>query len=230
MKNQLFACAAVICAVPVFAQAPTPPKRTKVAVMDFDFGTITNRWFGDQDIGKGVADQIVDRIVNDGTLIVIERRKLDTVLAEQDFAHTDRAAPGAAVTSKIGKVLGVRYIVAGSITKFGSETKNYGAGAMGAAFGPIGMLGLKKAKTEVDITARLIDTTTGEIVASVQGHGMSKKGGGVTIGAGAQGTAGGVGTASGGGVENLALADAQEQATTAVVLGLLAKAGALPAQ
>ena len=198
--------------------------------MDFDFGTVANRWFGDQDIGKGVADQIVDHIVNDGTLSVIERRKLDTVLAEQDFAHTARAAPSAAATSKIGKVLGVRYVIAGSITKFGSESKSYGAGAMGAALGPIGMLGFKKAKTEVDLTARLIDTTTGEIVASVQGHGISKKGGGVTVAAGAQGTAGGVGTASGGGVENLALADAQEQATAAVVQGLLAKAAALSAQ
>jgi curli biogenesis system outer membrane secretion channel CsgG len=214
---------AAMLAVPAAAQAPqAAPKRTRVAVMSFDFGTITNRWWGDQDIGKGVADQIVDRLVNDGTVSVIERQKIDTVLAEQDFAHTDRAAPSAAESAKLGKVLGVRYIVAGSITKFGSETKNYGAGAMGAALGPIGMLGFKKAKTEVELTARLIDTTTGEIVVSAQGHGFSKKGGGVTVAA-AKGMAGGAAATGSQGGENLALSEAQDIATTAVVKGLLEK-------
>jgi curli biogenesis system outer membrane secretion channel CsgG len=228
MKNPWVAGIAMIltCAVPVAAQAP---KRTRIAVMSFDFGTITNKWWGDQDIGKGVADQVVDYLVNDGTVSVIERSKIDTVLAEQDFAHTDRAAPSAAESSKLGKVLGVRYIVAGSITKFGSETKNYGAGAMGAAFGPIGMLGLKKAKTEVELTARLIDTTTGEIVVSAQGHGLSKKGGGVTVAA-AQGMGGGAAATGSHGAENLALSEAQEMATAEVVRALLAKLSEASAQ
>ncbi|MFI5183982.1 MAG: CsgG/HfaB family protein [Vicinamibacteria bacterium] len=214
---------AAILAAPAAAQAPqATPQRTKIAVMSFDFGTITNKWWGDQDIGKGVADQIVDRFVNDGTVRVIERQKIDTILAEQDFANTDRASPSAAATAKLGKVLGVRYIVAGSITKFGGETKSYGAGAMGAALGPIGMLGLKKAKTEVELTARLIDTTTGEIVVSAQGHGVSKKGGGVTVAAG-QGMGGGAAAAGSVGTENLALSEAEDIATAAVVRGLLEK-------
>lgn len=221
--------AILTASVPAAAQSPQAPKRTRIAVMSFDFGTITNKWWGDQDIGKGVADQMVDYLVNDGTVSVIERTKIDTVLAEQDFAHTDRSAPSAAESSKLGKVLGVRYIVAGSITKFGSETKNYGAGAMGAALGPIGMLGLKKAKTEVDLTARLIDTTTGEIVVSAQGHGLSKKGGGVTVAA-AQGAGGGAAATGTHGAENLALSEAQEMATAEVVRALLAKLSQASAQ
>ena len=88
--------------------AAARPKRMKVAVMDFDYGTISNQWWGDQDIGKGVADQIVDGLVNDGSVIVVERKKLDTVLAEQDFAHSDRANPQAAALAKLGKVYGVK--------------------------------------------------------------------------------------------------------------------------
>lgn len=230
MKNPWVAGILLILtgAVPAAAQSPAP-KRTRIAVMSFDFGTITNKWWGDQDIGKGVADQVVDYLVNDGTVSVIERQKIDTVLAEQDFAHTDRAAPSAAESSKLGKVLGVRYIVSGSITKFGSETKNYGAGAMGAALGPIGMLGLKKAKTEVELTARLIDTTTGEIVVSAQGHGLSKKGGGVTVAA-AKATGGGAAATGTQGAENLALSEAQEMATAEVVRALLAKLSLASAQ
>src|SRR4029079_1683389 len=97
-------------------------------------------WWGDYDIGKGMADQVVDELVNDGTFRVIERKKLDTVLAEQDFAASDRADPSAAKLAKVGKVLGVRYIISGSITKFGGEEKNYGGG--GLVKGKIGGLGL----------------------------------------------------------------------------------------
>ena len=87
------------------------------------------------------------RSSNDGTFRVIERKKLDTVLAEQDFARSDRADPSAAKLAKVGKVLGVKYIIAGSITKFGGEEKNYGGG--GRIKGSR-RLGLEKAKTEVD--------------------------------------------------------------------------------
>ena len=108
--------------------------------MDFDFGTVCSGysgcWWGNYDIGKGMADQVVDALVNDGNFRVIERKKLDTVLAEQDFAQSERADPSAAKMAKVGKVLGVRYIIAGSITKFGGEDKSYGAG--GIVKGPVG--------------------------------------------------------------------------------------------
>ena len=45
-----------------------------VAVMDFDFGTVHYHWWGDYDIGKGMADQVVDELVNDGSYRVIERK------------------------------------------------------------------------------------------------------------------------------------------------------------
>ena len=76
--------------------AAAKPKRLLVAVTDFDYGTVGYHWWGDYDIGKGMADQVVDALVNDGTFRVIERKKLDTVLAEQDFARSDRADPSAA--------------------------------------------------------------------------------------------------------------------------------------
>ena len=97
--------------------AEAQSKRPKVAVMDFDYGTVGN-WWGEYDIGKGMADQVVNALVKDGSFRVIERKKLDTILAEQDFAQSDRGDPSAAKLARIGKVLGVQYIIAGSITKF----------------------------------------------------------------------------------------------------------------
>jgi curli biogenesis system outer membrane secretion channel CsgG len=194
-------------------------KRPAVAVMDFDYGTVNN-WWGQYDIGKGMADQVVDELVNDGTFRVIERKKLDTVLAEQDFAHSDRADPSAAKLAKVGKVLGVKYIISGSITKFGGEEKNYGGG--GLIGGKIGGLGLKKAKTYVTLTARMIDATTGEILVSAKGEGLSTKGGGLSVG----GAGGGGGAGFSMGTSNYrdsAIGEAQEQACKLLVQAIIAK-------
>src|SRR5436190_17546082 len=193
MKVKLMVGVAAACAMLGWigsAQAQTAKSKKKsVAVMDFDFGTVGYHWWGDYDIGKGMADQVVDELVNEGSFRVIERKKLDTVLAEQDFSNSDRADPSAAKLAKIGKVLGVRYIISGSITKFGGEEKNYGGG--GLVGGKIGGLGLKKAKTYVTLTARMVDATTGEVLLSAKGEGLSTKGGGIKVGgAGGGGGAG----------------------------------------
>jgi curli biogenesis system outer membrane secretion channel CsgG len=152
---------------PVFAQKNRP----QIAVLDFEYGTIDN-WWGQYDIGKGIADQLVDALVNDGSFRVIERKKLATILGEQDFAASGRADPSAQTMAKIGKVLGVKYILVGSITKFSTEKRGGGLRVKGIG------LGGSKAKSEVKITGRVIDVSTGEIMISAKGEGSSSKGGG----------------------------------------------------
>ena len=186
-------------------------KRPLVAVMDFDYGTVNN-WWGQYDIGKGMADQVVDALVNDGTFRVVERKKLDTVLAEQDFAHSDRADPSAAKLAKIGKVLGVKYIIAGSITKFSTEKRGGSLRIHGIG------LGGAKAKSEVALTARLIDATTGEIVLSAKGKGVSNKGGGFDF------SKGGIGVGTNAQEwRQSGIGDAQERACDEFVSQLVAK-------
>jgi len=199
------------------------PEPTAVAVMDFDYGTVNN-WWGQYDVGRGMADQIVNELVNDGTFRVIERKKLDTVLAEQDFSASDRADPSAAKLSKLGKVLGIRYIIAGSITKFGTEERNFGTGGVPLPYvGSIGgLFQFKKVKTYVTLTARLIDATTGQIVTSVQGEGRSKKGGGLAVAAGGGGFfgAGGMSTPT---FKASAVGEAQEVACKKLIQQLVTK-------
>jgi curli biogenesis system outer membrane secretion channel CsgG len=217
MNGKLVALAAAIALVAAAGEAQERAKRPTVAVMDFDYGTVNN-WWGQYDIGKGMADQVVDALVNDGSFRVIERKKLDTVLAEQDFAQSDRADPSAAKLAKIGKVLGVRYIISGSITKFGGEEKRIGGA--GIVKGPLGGLGVKKAKTYVTLTARVIDATTGEILVSAKGEGISKKGGGIALGGGGGGVfaGGGMNTT---GYRESAIGDAQEMACNELVKQLV---------
>ncbi len=193
---------------PVFAQKNARPQ---IAVLDFEYGTVDN-WWGQYDIGKGIADQLVDALVEDGSFRVIERKKLATILGEQDFAASGRADPSAQTMAKIGKVLGVKYILVGSITKFSTESRGGGLRVKGIG------LGGKKAKSEVRITGRVIDMTTGEIMISGKGAGESSKGGGFDFSKGGTG----IGTNSEEWRQS-GLGDAQEACTSDLIKQLVAK-------
>jgi curli biogenesis system outer membrane secretion channel CsgG len=188
---------AAIVAVPMQAAAQSTSRPT-VAILDLDYGTVQRWWENNWDIGKGIADLIVDELVNDGTYRVIERKRLDAILAEQNFSNSERADPSAATLAKVGKVLGVKYMIVGSVTKFGTEKKDMkigGGGWGGGGFG-LGKVGTSKGKATVAITTRLIDTTTAEIMASAKGQGESSRSGLMLGGGGGK-----WGGAGGGGID-----------------------------
>lgn len=202
------------------APAAAQSKRPTVALLDFDYGTI-DHWWGNQDIGKGIADLIVDGLVEDGTYRVIERKRLDAILAEQNFSNSDRADPSAAQVAKIGKALGVKYLIVGSITRFGMEDKGMkigGGGWGGGRFG-LGEVGTKKGKASVAITARMVDSSTGEIMASAKGEGTSSRSG-LLLGGAANHAAGGIEFGSSNFRETV-LGEATEAAVKGVVAKLI---------
>ena len=211
---------ATVLSLPGAAQGTRP----SIAVLSFDYGTIQRWWDGNQDIGEGISDLIVDELVNDGSFRVIERKRLNTLLAEQDFQASDRVDPSAKL-AKIGKMLGVKYVVAGSVTKFGTEksSKGVGLGGYGSGFG-IGAVGTSKGKANVAITARIIDVETGEIMASAKGDGTSKRSGFLLGGAGGGSGGGGGGMINFGASDfrDTILGEATEAAVKATVLKLVA--------
>ncbi len=223
MSRLVMAVVAVAClVVPATAQS----KRPTVALLDLDFGAVQQWWSGNWDIGKGVADLIVDGLVEDGSYRVIERKRLDAILAEQNFSNSDRADPSAAKVAKLGKALGVKFLIVGSITKFGTENKDLkvGGGGFGSKFG-VGQVGTKKGKATVAIATRVVDTSTGEIMVVAKGEGTSSRSG-LLLG----GRAGGGGGAGFGGVEmgssdfrESVLGEATEAAVKQVVATLVAK-------
>ena len=207
---------------PTAAQAS---KRPTVAVLNFDYGTIQHWWEGNWDIGTGISDLIVDALVEDGSFRVIERKKLDAILAEQNFSNSDRADPAAATVAKLGKALGVKYMIVGSITKFGTEKKDVGIGGGGFGGGKfgIGRVGTSKGKANVAITARIIDTSTGEIMASAKGDGVSSRSGLMLGGGGGGGKGGGGGISMGSSdYRDTILGEATETAVKATVAKLIA--------
>jgi curli biogenesis system outer membrane secretion channel CsgG len=225
--------AAAPTAAPAAAPQPQGPKK-RVAVMNFEYGTVmtsVQAIFGsNQDVGKGISDLLVMKLVNDGKYSVIERAALDKILGEQNFSNSDRADSSTA--AKIGKVLGVDVMIIGSITQFGRDDKKTTVGGGGYGLGKFGLGGVssKNSKAVVAVTARMIDTSTAEILAVAEGKGESSRGGTSLVGAGGGGWSGG-----GGGLDMSTsnfgatiLGEAVHSAVASLGQQLDDKAGAMP--
>ena len=150
-----------------------------MAVVNFDYATVqsgVSAIFGTNvDVGKGIADLLVEKLVQGGAYSVIERKDLDKIIKEENFSNSDRADKNSA--AKIGRLLGVDAIIIGSITQFGRDDKttNVGGGAFGGitrryGYG-VGGVGKREAKAVVGVTARLVNTDTGEILVAATGLG-----------------------------------------------------------
>jgi curli biogenesis system outer membrane secretion channel CsgG len=212
--------------------------KKRVAVMNFDYATVRSSvaaiFGGDADVGKGIADLLVTRLVEDGAYSLIERKALDKILAEQNFSNSDRANPDTA--AKIGRVLGVQAIIVGSITQFGRDDKSLGmgGGALGGVTGRFGLggVGKRQAKAVVGISARMVSTDTAEILAVAEGKGESKRSGVSLLGAGGSsaGEGGGAVDMSSKNFSDTILGEAVGQAVSDVAKQLDDKASSLPTQ
>lgn len=144
-------------------------KLYKIAVLPFDDGSIQDRWWhGDWDVGQGVADEFVTEFLNINKFRLIEREQIERVIAEQDFGESGRV--DAKTAAKIGKILGVDFLVMGRVTEFSLKSSEVSGISLKKGIG----LGVKSTNAIVAIDARLVDATTAEIICSVTGKGSKR--------------------------------------------------------
>jgi curli biogenesis system outer membrane secretion channel CsgG len=148
--------------------------KIRVALWDFE-NNAQGSWWYYNDLGPAARNQIDTAFSEDPKLsemfTVIEREKLGMVLKEQGLAASGAVDPQLA--AKVGKILGVRYIVTGGIDKFAINTTRGGIGGIGG----------NMTTADATISVRFIDTTTAERIISINGSGQVKKGGGFIRGA-----------------------------------------------
>lgn len=232
MRRFAVAVSVLACASVAFG---ADQKKT-IAILNFDYSTVQSgvaAIFGtNQDVGKGIADLLVDKLVKSGQYRIIERKAIDKIMAEQNFSNSDRADSNTA--AKMGRLLGADAIVVGSITQFGRDDKktNVGGSVIGSRMSRYGLggIGASKAKAVVGLTARLVSVNTGEILASVSGVGESTRSGTNLIGSG-----GGPGAAAAGMVDmtssnfaDTVLGEAVNSAATKLATELDANAAKMP--
>ncbi len=162
------------------APGPTTQAQKKRVIVDaFDYSTVktsVQAVFNTQaDIGSGIRAMLVKRIATGNNVVVVERAKVDQLMAEQDRNAGNRVKQGSG--ARVGRISGADAVLAGDIVIFGRDDKkqNIGAGGFGGrAFGGLHIKN-EEDKAVVAIDYRLIDAETSEVIATGEARGESSR-------------------------------------------------------
>ena len=137
--------------------------KIRIAVMNFYNNSSWHYWV--DNLGSAAADELATQLVKSGRFSVIERRELESIIAEQDLGASGRV--NASTAAGIGQLLGAQLVVTGSITQFSVNTKSGGFADIGGSF--------TEAESILDV--RVVNTVTGEIMVVSEGKGKKRLGG-----------------------------------------------------
>jgi TolB-like protein len=131
---------AFVCLVSV---AATPPQKLKptVAVLAFDY---TGKDASLDPLREGLAQMLISDVPSFANVNVVERSRLNALLAEQKLGRSGKVDAGTA--AKLGKLLGARFLVLGNFFDLGPSMR---------------------------IDARVVEVETGKIVRAVGVNGAS---------------------------------------------------------
>jgi len=150
-----FAILAILIAGTPSARAAGSAK-PRVAVLEFvDKSTHAYSWYH---VGRAAQDMMVTALVKGDAFRVIDRERLQALMQEKNLSLSGDVDPKTAV--KVGKLLGVEYVIVGAITEFG--VTNSGASVPG--YGGLPSFSMRTQRMDAAIDARAINTSTGEIV------------------------------------------------------------------
>jgi curli biogenesis system outer membrane secretion channel CsgG len=173
---------------PAFAQKKLSKeekaKLPRIAILEFK--AAPDAWHGWHHGGWGnqmstISNQLRDlfttEIVEKGKnkIRVVERERLNEIREELNFQQSGEV--DVATVQKIGKLLGVKYVMTGKVTRFaykeGGFSTGWGVGALvskvtgdGMAGAVAGSVNVKKASFTGRLDIRLIEVETGEVLGA----------------------------------------------------------------
>lgn len=161
-------------------------KRPRVAILEFPVAKNAYEgwswWGGDNHNSESrMASCIQDLFVTElseagsGKIRLIDRAALEKIRGEQAFGQSGEVDPATAV--KLGKLLGVKYMITGKITRFAFKKSGFSTGGLtGWGVGRLtgnsdlgavaGSVKIGKAEFSGRLDARVIDVETGEIIGA----------------------------------------------------------------
>ena len=185
---------------PVPTGATSQAEKKRVIVDEFDYSTVKSSVqavFNTQaDIGKGIRAMLVKRMADANKVVIVERAKVDQLMAEQDRNAGNRVKQGSG--ARVGRISGADAVLAGDIVVFGRDDKKTNIGGGGFARGPFAGIHVKKEedKAVVVIDYRLVDAETSEVIATGEARGES-----IRKSSGFGGVGGSWGGGGGGGID-----------------------------
>lgn len=165
----LMACMLLLPLLAEKANAQTAGLRKTISVDDFLAAEVV----GGDVTAEGMTAMLIEALVNDGRFIVVERSALSRVQDEQDLAYA--GATTVTTSAPSGQLIGASAIVRGTVTQFEAAA---GGGSIGVSGIPLGGLfngraGARRQTAVLEISIRLIDTTTGQVLLSTSARGTA---------------------------------------------------------
>jgi len=161
----------VTVAVALFAVAFVPAlwaasDKPRVAVLEFKNKADNQWWYSGG--GAAAQDVFVTELVKSGKFRVVEREQLAALMEEKGLTLSGDVDPKTAI--KVGKLLGVNYLLTGAVTEYGMQGSNVNTPWVGN----LPSVSVGKKTFTAAMNARLIDTSTGEIVWADEGRAEEK--------------------------------------------------------
>lgn len=144
-----------------------------VGVVEFKNESGAGWWSGG--VGWELSGMLSNELVGTKAFRVVERSKLESVMAEQNLAASGRVATGTG--AKIGQLTGAQYLIMGTVTAFEQNTASTGGGVSFGGFS----VGGNKEEAYIAVDLRVVNSATGEIdfVRTIEAR---SKGGGMRFG------------------------------------------------
>lgn len=145
-------------------------RKKYVAILDFDFNTADQGYireaYGDvRNLSRQIADRLEVNMVNLGSYTIVERRKVEAVLQEQNLGNQGRLDRDTA--AKLGRILGVDSLVIGSITALEMEGMPKNKYQGDPDWEP------DQLKASIGLSFRLVDATTAKMDVASEVVGIS---------------------------------------------------------
>ncbi len=163
-RTSLWLVGALVAAAiaPNLVSAADKSTKPRIAVIEFKNKADNQWWY--RGGAEAAQDVFVTELVKSGKFRVVEREQLAALMQEKGLTLSGDVDPKSAI--KVGKLLGVNYLLTGSVTEYGTTEK----GARGPGIGGLPGFSVGKKTFVAAMNARLIDTSTGEIVWADEGR------------------------------------------------------------
>jgi curli biogenesis system outer membrane secretion channel CsgG len=125
-------------------------EKPRIAVLEFKNKADNQWWYHGG--AEAAQDVFVTELVKSNKFHVVEREQLEALMKEKGLTLSGDIDPKTA--ARAGKILGLNYLLTGAVTEYGNTDVSGGGGGVFAG----------KRKFVAALNARLIDTSTAEIV------------------------------------------------------------------
>jgi curli biogenesis system outer membrane secretion channel CsgG len=124
--------------------------KPRIAVLEFKNKADNQWWYHGG--AEAAQDVFVTELVKSGKFRVVDREQLEAMMQEKHLTQSGDIDKGTAM--KLGKILGLNYLLTGAVTEYGTTDVSGGGGGVSAG----------KRKFVAALNARLINASTGEVL------------------------------------------------------------------